>query len=48
MIKKLSLLKNEEINESKEILAFEVTKIVRGEEGAKEAKERKLKERSQL
>ena len=38
-IKKLSLLKNEEINESKEILAFEVTKIVRGEEGAKEAKE---------
>ena len=38
-IKKLSLLKNEEINESKEILAFEVTKIVRGEESAKEAKE---------
>ena len=38
-IKKLSLLKNEEINESKEILAFEVTKIVRGDEGAKEAKE---------
>tara|TARA_Y200000002_G_C22516449_1_gene593647 strand:- start:152 stop:877 length:726 start_codon:yes stop_codon:yes gene_type:complete len=38
-IKKLSLLKNEEINESKEILAFEVTAIVRGKEGAIEAKE---------
>ena len=38
-IKKLSLLKNEEINESKEILAFEVTKIVRGKEEAEEAKE---------
>ena len=38
-IKKLSLLKNEEINESKEILAFEVTKIVRGKKGALEAKE---------
>jgi len=38
-IKKLSLLKNEEINESKEILAFEVTKIVRGKKEAEEAKE---------
>ena len=38
-IKKLSLLKNEEINVSKEILAFEVTKIVRGKEGANEARE---------
>ncbi len=38
-IKKLSLLKNKEINESKEILAFEVTKIVRGEQGALEARD---------
>ena len=38
-VKKLSLLKNEEINESKEILAFEVTKIVRGKKEAEEAKE---------
>jgi len=38
-IKKLSLLKNEEINESKEILAFEVTKIVRGKKEAEQAKE---------
>ena len=38
-IKKLSQLKNEEINESKEILAFEVTKIVRGKKEAEEAKE---------
>tara|TARA_B100000575_G_C23134386_1_gene658643 strand:+ start:387 stop:1634 length:1248 start_codon:yes stop_codon:yes gene_type:complete len=36
-IKKLSKLKNEEINEAKQILAFEVTKIVRSEQGAKEA-----------
>ena len=38
-IKKLSELKNKEINEAKEILAFEVTKFVRGEESAKEAME---------
>ena len=38
-IKRLSILKNEEINESKEILAFEVTKIVRGEQGALEARD---------
>ena len=38
-IKKLSKLKNKEINEAKEILAFEVTKFVRGEEAAKEAME---------
>ena len=37
-IKKLSNLKDKEINESKEILAFEVTKIVRGVTGAEEAK----------
>ena len=38
-IKKLSILKNKEINEAKKILAFEVTKIVRGERAAKEARE---------
>ncbi len=38
-IKKLSTLKDKEINESKQILAFEVTKIVRGLKGAKEAKD---------
>ena len=38
-IKKLSILKNKEINEAKKILAFEVTKIVRGEKAAKEARE---------
>ncbi len=38
-IEKLSKLKNKEINEAKEILAFEVTKIVRGEEAAQEAME---------
>ena len=38
-IKKLSKLKNKEINEAKEILAFEVTKFVRGKEAAKEAME---------
>ena len=38
-IKKLSELKNKEINEAKEILAFEVTKFVRGELAAKEALE---------
>ncbi len=36
-IKKLSKLKNEEINEAKQILAYEVTKIVRGDIQAKEA-----------
>ena len=38
-IKKLSLLKDREINESKKILAFEVTKMVRGEVSANEADE---------
>jgi len=38
-IKKLSLLKNQEINEAKKILAYEVTKIVRGKEDADEALE---------
>ena len=38
-IKRLSKLKNKEINEAKEILAFEVTKFVRGKEAAKEAME---------
>ena len=36
-ILKLSKLKGQEINEAKKILAFEVTKITRGEEQAKEA-----------
>ncbi len=38
-IEKLSKLKNKEINEAKKILAFEVTRITRGEEQAKEAEE---------
>ncbi len=38
-IKKLSSLKNQEINEAKKILAYEVTKIVRGVEDADEALE---------
>ena len=38
-IKKLSLLKHQEINEAKKILAYEVTKIVRGKEDADEALE---------
>ena len=38
-IKRLSKLKNKEINEAKEILAFEVTKFVRGKEAAKESME---------
>ena len=38
-IKKLSKLKGEEINEAKKILAFEVTKIVRGIKSANEAKD---------
>jgi tyrosyl-tRNA synthetase len=36
-IEKLSKLKNEEINEAKKILAFEVTKICRSEQSANEA-----------
>ncbi len=36
-IKKLSELRNQEINEAKKILAYEVTKIVRGKEDADEA-----------
>ncbi|MDC2992618.1 tyrosine--tRNA ligase [Pelagibacteraceae bacterium] len=38
-IKKLSTLKDQEINEAKKILAYEVTKIVRGKEDAEEALE---------
>ena len=38
-IKKLSSLKNQEINEAKKILAYEVTKMVRGVEDADEALE---------
>ncbi len=38
-IEKLSLLKDQEINEAKKILAYEVTKIVRGKEDAEEALE---------
>ena len=38
-IKKLSKLKDQEINEAKKILAYEVTKIVRGKEDADEALE---------
>ena len=38
-IEKLSSLKGKEINEAKKILAYEVTKIVRGEGDAKEASE---------
>ena len=36
-IKKLSSLKDKEINEAKKILAYEITKIVRGKEDANEA-----------
>ena len=36
-IKKLSKLKNEEINEAKKILAFEVTRLARGQDQAKDA-----------
>ena len=36
-IEKLSTLRNEEINEAKKILAYEVTKLVRGKEDADEA-----------
>tara|TARA_B100001287_G_C22672370_1_gene525907 strand:- start:965 stop:2200 length:1236 start_codon:yes stop_codon:yes gene_type:complete len=38
-IKKLSELQSQEINNAKKILAYEVTKLVRGEEAAKEALE---------
>ena len=38
-IEKLSKLKNQEINEAKKILAYEVTKICRSENSAKEASE---------
>ena len=38
-IKKLSKLKGKEINEAKKILAFEVTKICRGDNSAKEAED---------
>jgi tyrosyl-tRNA synthetase len=38
-IKKISELKGQEINEAKKILAYEVTKISRGEDQAKEAEE---------
>ena len=38
-IEKLSTLRSEEINEAKKILAYEVTKIVRGKEDADEALE---------
>ncbi len=38
-IKKLSKLKNQEINDAKKVLAYEVTKIVRGKEDADEAYE---------
>ena len=37
--RKLSQLKDKEINEAKKILAYEVTKITRGEQQAKEAEE---------
>ncbi len=38
-IKKLSALKEKEINEAKQILAYEITKLVRSEKDAKEAME---------
>ncbi len=38
-IKKLSMLKDQEVNEAKKILAYEVTKIVRSKEDADEAME---------
>ncbi len=38
-IEKLASLKDEQINRAKEVLAFEVTKLVHGEEEAKKAKE---------
>ena len=36
-VKKLAALKDQEANEAKEVLAFEVTKLVHGEENAKKA-----------
>lgn len=41
-VRELGALKGSEINKAKEILAFEVTKIVHGEEEAKKAKEAAL------
>ncbi|CDM68094.1 Tyrosine-tRNA ligase [Clostridium bornimense] len=38
-VRRLGALKDKEINEAKKILAFEVTKLVHGEEEAKKAKE---------
>ena len=38
-INKLSLLKDEKINEAKKVLAFEVTKLIHGEEEARKAEE---------
>ena len=38
-IKELSSLKDEQINEAKKIAAFEITKLVHGEEEAKKAEE---------
>ena len=38
-IKELSSLKDEKINEAKKIAAFEITKLVHGEEEAKKAEE---------
>jgi tyrosyl-tRNA synthetase len=38
-IKKLSSLKDEQINEAKKIAAFEITKLIHGEEEAKKAQE---------
>jgi tyrosyl-tRNA synthetase len=37
-VKKLAQLKDKEINTAKKILAYEITKIVHGEEAAEEAK----------
>ena len=42
-VRRLSALKDSEINESKKILAFEATKICRGEQAAKEALETAVK-----
>ena len=38
-IKELSFYKDEKINEAKKILAFEITKLIHGEEEAKKAEE---------
>ena len=38
-VNRLSLLKNEEINEAKKVAAYEITKLVHGEEEAKKAEE---------